>query len=84
MVLDEEVPADRIVQVALEAGRPLIREAVVFDVWRGGKIPGGKKSLAFSLTYQSEDHVLKADEIKQTREEIVRHLCDTLGASLRE
>ena len=84
VVLDEEVPADRIVQVALEAGRPLIREAVVFDVWRGGKIPGGKKSLAFSLTYQSEDHVLKADEIKQTREEIVRHLCDTLGASLRE
>jgi phenylalanyl-tRNA synthetase beta chain len=84
VVLDEEVPADRIVQVTLEAGRPLIKEALVFDVWRGGKIPDGKKSIAFSLTYQSEDHVLKADEMKQTREKIVRQLCDTLGASLRE
>jgi len=84
VVLGEDVPADRIVQVALEAGRPLIKEAVIFDVWRGGKIPDGKKSIAFSLTYQSEDHVLKADEMKQTRELIVRQLCDTLGASLRE
>jgi len=84
VVLEEEIPADRIVQVALEAGRPLVKEAVVFDIWKGEKIPAGRKSIAFSLTYQAEDHVLRADEMKQTRERIVKRLTDTLGASLRE
>jgi phenylalanyl-tRNA synthetase beta chain len=84
VVLEDDIPADRIVQLALEAGRPLVKEAVIFDIWKGEKIPAGRKSIAFSLTYQAEDHVLRADEMKQTRERIVKRLTEALGASLRE
>ena len=84
VVLREEIPAHEIINVVMETGRPLVKEAVVFDVWKGEKIPVGKKSIAFSMTYQAEDHVLTADEMRRTRERIIRRLSDALGARLRE
>jgi len=84
VVLEEKIPAQEIVKVAIEAGRPLVKEAAVFDVWKGDRIPAGKKSIAFSLTYQADDRVLKADEMKQIRERIIRQLSETFGARLRE
>jgi phenylalanyl-tRNA synthetase beta chain len=67
----------------MRTGGPLVTEAAVFDVWKGEKIPAGKKSVAFSLTYQADDHVLKASEIDRVRERIIRSLSETLGARLR-
>lgn len=84
VVLKEETSAHEIVNVVMETGRPLVKEATVFDVWKGEKIPAGRKSMAFSLTYQAEDRVLNADEIKRTRERIIKRLSDALGAKLRE
>jgi phenylalanyl-tRNA synthetase beta chain len=84
VVLDEAIPAEEVIKVAFEAGMPLVKEAIVFDVWSGQNIPSGKKSIAFSLTYQAEDRVLKADEMRETRERILIRLSDTLGARLRE
>jgi len=83
-VVGEEIPAQEIVNVVMEAGRPLVKEVAIFDVWKGKNIPGGKKSVAFSMTYQAADRFLKADEIKRTREKIIRRLSDVLGAKLRE
>lgn len=83
-VLKEEISAQELVNVAMDAGRPLVKGVHVFDVWKGKKIPTGRKSIAFSLTYQANDRVLKADEIKETRERIIKRLSDKLGARLRE
>jgi phenylalanyl-tRNA synthetase beta chain len=84
VVLGEEISAHEIVKVVEEAGSPLVKGVTIFDVWRGEKIPAGKKSVAFSLTYQAEDRVLTADEMKRTREKIIDRLSDALGARLRE
>ncbi len=83
-ILAEDIPAHEIVNVVMEAGKPLVKEVVIFDVWRGKNIRAGKKSVAFSLTYQATDRVLKAGEIKRTRERIIQRLSDTLDARLRE
>jgi phenylalanyl-tRNA synthetase beta chain len=84
VVLEEEIPVHEIVRLAVEAGSPLVREVTVFDLWKGEKIPAGEKSVAFSLTYQADDRVLGADEMRETRERIIRRLAETLGARLRE
>ncbi|MBW2122110.1 MAG: phenylalanine--tRNA ligase subunit beta [Deltaproteobacteria bacterium] len=84
VVLKEEIPFHEIVSVVMEAGSPLVKEVELFDVWRGAKIPEGEKSIAFSLVYQADDHVLRAEEIKETRESIIDRLSDALGARLRE
>ena len=84
MVLEEKIPAGDVVGLVVEAGRPLVTEARVFDVWKGKNIPTGKKSIAFSLTYQAADRVLMAEEIEETREKIIKRLSDALGARLRD
>ncbi len=83
-VLSEEISAHELVNVVMEAGKPLVTDVSIFDVWKGKNIPAGKKSVAFSMTYQAPDRVLNADEIKRTREKVIKGLSESLGASLRE
>jgi phenylalanyl-tRNA synthetase beta chain len=84
VVLKAEISAHELLHAVMDAGRPLLKKATVFDVWKGKNIPAGEKSIAFSLTYQSADRVLNPDEIKHTRERIIKRLSDVLGARLRE
>ena len=37
----------------------------LFDVYRGDQVGGGKKSLAFSLTYQAPDRTLTDAEVEE-------------------
>jgi len=52
-------------------------------VYRGEQIGAGKKSLAYSLTYQSGERTLTDDEVLKIRQRIVRELERQLGAKLR-
>lgn len=83
VVVDEEVPAVRVRDMILQTGAPLVRSAVLFDVYRGEQIGAGKKSLAYRLTYQADDRTLVDQEVARVREKIVRRLERELGAVLR-
>jgi phenylalanyl-tRNA synthetase beta chain len=54
----------------------------LFDVYRGDQIGAGKKSLAYSLTYQA-DKTLTDAEAAAIRTKIVKRLEHELGAKLR-
>ncbi|HID86352.1 MAG TPA: hypothetical protein EYP55_03110, partial [Anaerolineae bacterium] len=62
----------------------LLREAVLFDLYRGEPIPEGKKSLAYSLTFQAEDRTLTDEEVEGIRQRIQRRLEEEIGAKLRQ
>jgi phenylalanyl-tRNA synthetase beta chain len=62
---------------------PLVRSACVFDVYTGPPVPPGRKSLAFSVSYQSLDHTLTDAEVARQRERIVARLKAEVGAELR-
>jgi phenylalanyl-tRNA synthetase beta chain len=83
IVVAEEMPAQRVQEVIAEAGGELLTQVTLFDVWRGGQIPSGKKSLAYALTYQGQDHTLGPDEVNRVRERILQQLAEELGAELR-
>jgi len=70
-------------EAIVEAGGRLLRRAKLFDLYRGEQIAPGKKSLAYSLTYQAEDRTLTDDEVAKVQERIVRRLAEELGAELR-
>ena len=55
----------------------------MFDLYRGEQIPPGKKSLAFSLTYQADDRTLTDKEVARVQSRIVRRLERELSAQLR-
>jgi phenylalanyl-tRNA synthetase beta chain len=55
----------------------------LFDVYRGEQVGTGKKSLAFSLTYQAEDRTLTDKDVEKVRAQIIRALEGQLGAIVR-
>ena len=83
IVVDEEIPAERVAEViTLGAGR-IVSNIILFDVYRSEQIGKGKKSLAYSLTYQSVDKTLTDNDVAQVRVRIIRRLEQELGARLR-
>jgi phenylalanyl-tRNA synthetase beta chain len=82
-VVDKDVLAGALVDAAREASGPELREMRVFDVYRGGQIPEGKKSIAFSVVFQSSEQTLSDEDARKLRERIVKALAERFGAELR-
>jgi phenylalanyl-tRNA synthetase beta chain len=83
VVIDEALPASAVEGRIRQVGGTLLREARLFDVYVGEPIPSGKKSLAYSLTYQSSEHTLTDEEVKAVHKRIEDALVRDLGASIR-
>jgi phenylalanyl-tRNA synthetase beta chain len=83
LVVDETVPAEKIESLIRQTGGKLLANVHLFDLFRSEQIGTGKKSLAYSLTYQAPDRTLKDDEIKQLRAKIIKRLEYEVSAKLR-
>jgi phenylalanyl-tRNA synthetase beta chain len=81
-VVDEDVPAAEVVAAIREAVDE-VREARVFDVYRGGQIPVGRKSIAVAVSFQAPDRTLSDEEAAAMRERIVTALRERFDAELR-
>ena len=81
LIVDAAVPAAQ-VQTLIESNA-LVTAAQVFDVYEGAPLPGGKRSLAFAVHFQSPDKTLTDAEVADARRRIVRRLEHELGAELR-
>jgi phenylalanyl-tRNA synthetase beta chain len=82
-VVDEDVPAGELAAAARQAAGPELRSMEVFDVYRGDQIAPGKKSLAFSVEFQSPERTLSDDDAATLRGRIVEALAERFGAELR-
>ena len=83
VVVDDDVPAARVEQLIRETGGQMLADVRLFDLYRGGQLPDGKKSLAYALAFQAEDRTLTDVEVNRLREKIVRRLGHEIGAQLR-
>jgi phenylalanyl-tRNA synthetase beta chain len=83
VVVDEAIPAERVAQVIHSAGGQMVSEIQLFDVFRGNQIGPGKKSLAYSLTYQDAQRTLTDQEVAKIRTRIIKKLEQELDAKLR-
>ncbi len=81
VVVDHTAEGGRLAQ-AIGRHR-LVREVAPFDVFTGGSVPAGKKSITFAVTYQAEDHTLTDEEVARAREQILARLRHEHGAVLR-
>jgi phenylalanyl-tRNA synthetase beta chain len=79
----EAVAAGDLVSAAREAAGPELREMRAFDVYRGEQVGGGRKSIAFSVTFQADDRTLSDKDAARLREAIVTALAERFGAELR-
>jgi phenylalanyl-tRNA synthetase beta chain len=83
LVVDESLPAGRVAELIRKTAGKVVSNVRLFDVYRGEKIGVGKKSLAYSLTYQAADRTLSDRDVAGIRTHILRRLEQELGARLR-
>ncbi len=82
-VVDRSVPAEKLQESIERSGGQLLRSVHLFDVYSGESVAGGKKSVAFSLEFQSEDRTLTDEEVESVVDGIVREMAKSYGAELR-
>jgi phenylalanyl-tRNA synthetase beta chain len=81
--VDQAVPASAVEATVRRSGAPLVVAADLFDVFRGGQIADGRRSLAFALRLQAPDRTLADDEIAGVRQAIIDAVEAEHGAVLR-
>lgn len=84
ILVDRSVTSQRVADLILETGSPLIQKVELYDHFEGKKIQADKKSLTFALSFQSAERTLSDEEVSPLFEKIVQTLKAELGASLRE
>ncbi|HEC14907.1 MAG TPA: phenylalanine--tRNA ligase subunit beta, partial [Rhodospirillales bacterium] len=82
-VLDRDVPAAVLIKAAFGADKALISEVRVFDLFEGGALGEGKKSLAVTVTLQPKDKTLTEGEIEEVSRKIVENAHKATGGHLR-
>jgi phenylalanyl-tRNA synthetase beta chain len=82
-VVDETVAAGELIAAAREAAGEELRDARFLSDYRGEQIPAGKKSIAFSASFQSAERTLSDDDAARLRAAIVSELHSRFGAELR-
>ncbi|HKD34609.1 MAG TPA: phenylalanine--tRNA ligase subunit beta [Gaiellaceae bacterium] len=79
----EEVAVGDLIEAAREAAGDELREMRPFDVYRGEQVGEGRKSVAFSVSFQSPERTLTDEDAAVLRDKIVAALSERFGAELR-
>ena len=81
LVVDAETPSTAVQEVITSF--PLVTSVDLFDVYSGGQIAEGKKSLAFRVLYQSPSRTLSEHEVSMVQAQLLEKLGRETGAELR-
>jgi len=81
ILLDAGIDYQKIADIVKGFG--LVSDMQLFDLYVGGQVPEGKKSIAFRITYQAADRTLKDEEVDKVQKRILEQLSKELGATLR-
>ncbi len=83
LLLDESVTFADLRKAAFSVEKRILRRVTLFDVYRGDKIPAGKKQYAIGLTLQDTEKTLTDKYIEQVMAKIMNAYTTNFGASLR-
>ena len=83
-ILDKDVLNGDIVDTIRANGGRYLTNIEVFDLYKGDKIPENKKSIAYSLTFNSIDSTLNDEEITTVFNKIISAVENKYNAILRD
>ncbi|AKK05841.1 phenylalanyl-tRNA synthetase beta subunit [Corynebacterium mustelae] len=83
LVVEENIPAEDLRKVIVEAAGPLLESVELFDVYRAESLGEGKKSLAFALTFRAPDRTLTDEECSKGRIAAAELAKERFGANMR-
>ncbi len=84
MLVKDHVYVRDIEKVIAANGGDILENIELFDVYKGGQIADGYKSVSFSITFRADDRTLVDDEVNAVMTDILKALEEKLGAVLRD
>ena len=81
--LAEEVPAAALLDTVRGSAGPLLERVEIFDLFRGGPLGEGRKSLAVRLTFRDPQRTLTDEDLVPVRGRITEGVAAALGGRLR-
>ncbi|RKU30703.1 phenylalanine--tRNA ligase subunit beta [Candidatus Poribacteria bacterium] len=83
ILVDQRLPSDTPIDLIYSSGGELVESVRLFDVYEGDQVPDDKKSLAYTITYNSDTETLTDIAVNDLHDKIVNRLNEELGAELR-
>lgn len=83
LLLDEHVTYAQLRTAAFKSAKKILKNVSLFDVYRGDKIPQGKKQYALSFTLQDAERTLTDQDVEKAMSSILKSFQSEFGAQLR-
>ena len=83
LLLPAETTHNQVVAAIESAGVKRLTSIKLFDVYAGANIEAGKKSMAYSLTFQNPEASLTDEEVAKFMEKISKALAEQVAAEVR-
>ncbi|MFB2120686.1 phenylalanine--tRNA ligase subunit beta [Parapedobacter sp. 2B3] len=83
LLIDADVTFGMLKQIAERTERKLLKDISVFDVYKGDKLPTGKKSYALHFVLQDEEKTLNDKQIDAIVKKLIANFEKEAGAEVR-
>ena len=83
LVVAEDVPVGDVERALRDGAGELLESVTLFDVFTGGHVPAGQKSIAFALRFRAPDRTLTDADTAAARDAAVAAAALATGAQLR-
>jgi phenylalanyl-tRNA synthetase beta chain len=83
IVVGDGIAAGEIEHAIRATGPAWLTRVTVFDVYQGSQVGEGRRSLAWSLTYQAADRTLTDAEVNEAHGAIVAEITKRFDAEVR-
>ena len=83
-IIDKNINAGEVATSIKKAGGRLLTNIDVFDVYTGENVEKGKKSVAYKLTFQSNDRTLTEEEVMDVFNKVIEKITKDYKAILRD
>ena len=84
MVVPEEIPAAELLAAVRRSAGPMLVDVVLFDVYTGGKVETGSKSVALGLILQDTSRTLTDADVDGVLRDVTACLSREFNATIRE
>lgn len=82
-LMSKDLPASHVEAEIRKVSGDLLKEIRVFDVFEGGSLAVGQRSVAFRLIFQSQDTTLEDQAVNELRDKVVNAVSQKFAISIR-
>ena len=82
-VIEDKYSSGEIISLVKNIDKELIKTVKIFDIYEGGNIEPGKKSIAFNITFEPKEKTLSEKDIEEISKKIISTVQNVTGATLR-